>query len=1062
MGRDRQNQAPSVYTPATATPQLFQTRPFAPQIQPDLENDQQTLELQEQGENGKKFSLSKVSLFPASANLPPPPSNQNRLQAKLNMGQPGDPYEQEADRMASQVVQRMNLLSSRSPKSDLQRQVVKEDEDEDESIQLKPMAQRSDEGAVSAELESSIQSAKGSGLSLNDSIRQPMEEAFGADFSGVKIHTDAQSDQLNRSIQAKAFTTGQDVFFRQGAYDPGSQSGQELLAHELTHVVQQGGATIQRRSSHSLTAQSPPQISRSPVNTIQRLLWHSDQFNNDIASKVTKTFSTPVVSTLSKQILFHLQAYENQFLNAQGDRSTPTFLENRSKAIKAIVALVPAARNAAETDEIREVFTQFEESLLGELKGVEAQKNGEQGGGAAEDVTETYFEYIYTQSVYDPIFLAICKKLGLDRGEWRRSDKLNAFRDSLKQAARTQAYGDIDTLIDSELQANQKDSTEASQSFYGQKAKVEAYTTAKVDVVNEVVKDLAHEITRAYIPRGLVFEEFRAALNEVRTQPLEKQKTAIKDKAATVVKEYAGKTSGKSASTAIATAREIAKGSSADAVADRETLVNQVTQVAKDKGIGKKAIQKVVTEDTLEKGFKRTAALIDLAVPTPGTSCEVDIQIKVPISHGVYFVTQVVGSAEKDAEDDDTGKSKQEVQAELEVTLGAGWSALGIDANAQVGFFFSSTAENSQKAIGLVSYGFYRKLQGVSPKAAAKVWGSGGEKLANIPDRNGRTVTADEGQANLAESWGAMMEEWLFYERDASGKIVYETDPATNRKTPKLNEDASVQVGAMAKGGAKVKTGIGDVEAKAQFRAGTEFSAETIGADALGKVKKSQDQLNKAIAGQAKRTAKIATSVDLEAMNEAFGCGLEVSLTWLPNPPNIPPLGFTDRIVELEVEGTGKVSTKLGGKSADWQKMVVSFGTSVGSVIKTLYERAKSQEPSNREQQGAKASIVGDATYALLDCSGEAGESLGGQLVSAFGERDDDFSGEAEEIVEVKQALELGITYGQERGKPAEPWERSIAIALKRVREMGFDADVVAAKMESKNRLGQYTKKWGG
>ncbi|MHC5750143.1 eCIS core domain-containing protein [Nostoc sp. JL23] len=68
-------------------------------------------------------------------------------------------------------------------------------------------------------------------------MREPMEQAFGADFSGVKVHTNGQSDQLNRSIQARAFTTGQDVFFREGEYNPGSQGGQELL----THVVQQNG-----------------------------------------------------------------------------------------------------------------------------------------------------------------------------------------------------------------------------------------------------------------------------------------------------------------------------------------------------------------------------------------------------------------------------------------------------------------------------------------------------------------------------------------------------------------------------------------------------------------------------------------------------------------------------------------------------------------------------------------------------------------------------------------------------------------------------------------------------
>ena len=63
----------------------------------------------------------------------------------------------------------------------------------------------------------------------------------------LKVHTDAQSDQLNQSIQAKAFTTGQDVFFRQGAYQPGSRGGQELIAHELTHVVQQREEAVEKK-----------------------------------------------------------------------------------------------------------------------------------------------------------------------------------------------------------------------------------------------------------------------------------------------------------------------------------------------------------------------------------------------------------------------------------------------------------------------------------------------------------------------------------------------------------------------------------------------------------------------------------------------------------------------------------------------------------------------------------------------------------------------------------------------------------------------------------------------
>jgi hypothetical protein len=98
---------------------------------------------------------------------------------------------------------------------------------------------------ASPDLESSIQSARGSGQSLDSNLQAKMGQVMGADFSGVKVHTDSQSDQLNKSIQAKAFTTGQDVFFRQGAYEPNSPVGQELIAHELTHVVQQNGGAIQ-------------------------------------------------------------------------------------------------------------------------------------------------------------------------------------------------------------------------------------------------------------------------------------------------------------------------------------------------------------------------------------------------------------------------------------------------------------------------------------------------------------------------------------------------------------------------------------------------------------------------------------------------------------------------------------------------------------------------------------------------------------------------------------------------------------------------------------------------
>jgi hypothetical protein len=84
-----------------------------------------------------------------------------------------------------------------------------------------------------------IQRERGGGQPLNPAVQASMGEAMGADLSEVQVHTSPESDALNRQLGARAFTTGQDVFFREGAYDPHSTGGQELIAHELTHVAQQ-------------------------------------------------------------------------------------------------------------------------------------------------------------------------------------------------------------------------------------------------------------------------------------------------------------------------------------------------------------------------------------------------------------------------------------------------------------------------------------------------------------------------------------------------------------------------------------------------------------------------------------------------------------------------------------------------------------------------------------------------------------------------------------------------------------------------------------------------------
>jgi hypothetical protein len=127
-----------------------------------------------------------------------------------------------------------------------------EDHMRDGGVDLAPLQRKEQPGMasgrpVSASFQQGLNSSKGGGSPLPDDVKQQMEADIGADFSKVRIHTGGDAAQLSSSIQAQAFTHGNDIYFNEGKYNPGSSSGKHLLAHELAHTVQQRGApAIQR------------------------------------------------------------------------------------------------------------------------------------------------------------------------------------------------------------------------------------------------------------------------------------------------------------------------------------------------------------------------------------------------------------------------------------------------------------------------------------------------------------------------------------------------------------------------------------------------------------------------------------------------------------------------------------------------------------------------------------------------------------------------------------------------------------------------------------------------
>lgn len=128
----------------------------------------------------------------------------------------------------------------------LQRQGMPDEEGDLQSRPVNGMQRQSGgEGfQLDDETVSRISRARGSGQALDGALQEQMSMALGHDFSGVRVHTNAEADSLNQQLSARAFTTGRDIFFRQSEYSPGSGSGRNLLAHELIHVVQQSSGRV--------------------------------------------------------------------------------------------------------------------------------------------------------------------------------------------------------------------------------------------------------------------------------------------------------------------------------------------------------------------------------------------------------------------------------------------------------------------------------------------------------------------------------------------------------------------------------------------------------------------------------------------------------------------------------------------------------------------------------------------------------------------------------------------------------------------------------------------------
>jgi len=231
-----QKKASTQSAPIPLSTNLLRSRPFSTPSTTTEEASTDTPDFQARLEFARSHAPDLSSLAANSSGDRVP----STVQPKLTIGQPNDQYEQEADRVADQV---MSMPDS-ATQQPIQREAMPEE------VEMKPSLQQSPNGNLQAGegIESRLNQSKGGGSPLSDEVRSFMEPRFGSNFEHVQVHTDSNAVQMSRSLGAQAFTHGSDIYYGAGK----SPANSDLTAHELTHVMQQTRSIQTKESSEGL------------------------------------------------------------------------------------------------------------------------------------------------------------------------------------------------------------------------------------------------------------------------------------------------------------------------------------------------------------------------------------------------------------------------------------------------------------------------------------------------------------------------------------------------------------------------------------------------------------------------------------------------------------------------------------------------------------------------------------------------------------------------------------------------------------------------------------------
>lgn len=253
------------------------------------------------------------------------------VQAKLSVAAPHDRYEQNADNVANQVIRQIERGKLQTSPIDTSPENCKAaPEETPEALLRKDIVTDTNKvgQAMPAGMELAIRQARGAGQKLPKDTFTEMQGAIDGDLRGVQIHADARADALSRGLRSRAFTSGKDIFFRQGEFAPETAAGKLLLAHELVHVVQQSGdpeGTVQRKveDGGSITEDDPDWHFCKKSELAKRRIDSETSYTREEIINEFYRVNLPALNTVTISALKAVEAFtDNEALEALSKEPT--------------------------------------------------------------------------------------------------------------------------------------------------------------------------------------------------------------------------------------------------------------------------------------------------------------------------------------------------------------------------------------------------------------------------------------------------------------------------------------------------------------------------------------------------------------------------------------------------------------------------------------------------------------------------------------------------------------------------------------------------------------------